>query len=595
MTDGHALAALKLVTDWGWLAISEAGDAPDLLNEIGATGAWHLIGGNATSIQLDPVAAEPRPLLREQRQYVVTVHAAPPCRLSWGWDAKPLRALAIGQHALYQLDTGNAVGQSQLVVELGGDRSVAIPFRIANRKLDTDEDFNWLVEELARAIRGIALSMAGPTRLPTTPKSSERSLDYEDLVFLTSVVRDVERTLERIAARPHRRLEYGTQWRVIGSAGELAPGGPRNIATAGQFLRRVDRAAHERVLPARARPQFHTASGAPVLPVRLPIRTREVTYDTFENRFVRYVLERFGARARAIAHAMRLHGNLRLALDAHDIEGRCRAMLRQPFLEEVGQLNTMRAASQVLLRDDAYNRILRTYHEFLLSAVVDWNGLRQLQENHDVAELYEMWVYMEVVRMLLTSLGGTIAPPEDVRPVLATTDRLVVSLQREHASALSIHGARGMIASAYYNRTFPARHGAMTSSPMSYSLPLRPDVVVELSGAGSRRLLVFDAKYRIERMGMAFAAIEDDGASAGPVAPTFKADDVHKMHAYRDAIDGVFAAIAVYPGSESDASLYPRVGFGEHGGVGAVPLRPGAAVRRGALQRTMRVLLAKIT
>lgn len=592
MTDGSDIAAVKYVADWGWLAISGAGDAPDLLDEIGTLGPWRLVRGTATSIQLDEATREPRPLLREQRQYVVTVLAATLRRLTWGWDATPLRALSRGEQALYQLDTGNSVGISQLVAEFNDDRVVTIPFRIANRKLEADEDFNWLVGELARSVRAIALTMISPTRLPTARTSRERSLGYEDLVFLSSVVRDVERTVERIAARPHRKLEYRSEWRELGSAGELDPGSLGQLVGAGHFLRKVDPPTHERVLPARARPRFRTAAGALVLPVRLPVRTREVSYDTFENRFVRHVLEQFGGRARAITQAMQVHDDLRHALEARDIEGRCRAMLRQPFLAEVGRLNTMQATSQVLLRDDAYNRILRTYQEFLLSSDVHWEGLRQAQENRDVAELYEMWVYMEVVRALQTSLGGTTSPPEQEQPVLmATAEGLVVSLRRDSASAVRIRGADGTVATAYYNRSFPARRGTVTSAAKSYSLPLRPDVVVELSVAGGRRYVVFDAKYRIEQIGTAFAAIEDDDASTSAASPTFKAADVHKMHAYRDAIDDVIAAIAVYPGPEANASLYPRVGFTEHGGVGAVPLRPGKAVRRRALQRAMRLAL----
>ena len=94
--------------------------------------------------------------------------------------------------------------------------------------------------------------------------------------------------------------------------------------------------------------------------------------------------------------------------------------------------------------------------------------------------------------------------------------------------------------------------------------------------------MLLDAKYRVDRIGTAFVDLDEAEETNGSptFSTTFKAADVHKMHAYRDAIDDVVAAIAVYPGSDVRASLYPRLNFAVVGGVGAVPLRPGGAVRR---------------
>lgn len=91
-----------------------------------------------------------------------------------------------------------------------------------------------------------------------------------------------------------------------------------------------------------------------------------------------------------------------------------------------------------------------------------------------------------------------------------------------------------------------------------YSGSFYPDVVLTTPNG----MWVFDAKFRLDRKG------ECDFA---------KADDVHKMHAYRDALVGCRGAYVVHPGDEMivypvdpkevDACIVAR------DGVGVIPAR----------------------
>ena len=105
---------------------------------------------------------------------------------------------------------------------------------------------------------------------------------------------------------------------------------------------------------------------------------------------------------------------------------------------------------------------------------------------------------------------------------------------------------------SYYNLRFAA---GSTDGRLSSSLPLRPDIVVAVPGSGGLVLHVLDAKLRV------------DG-----VTGTFKADDLVKMHAYRDALPDVRSAVVLYPGQRDD--WYPAHD-GSGGGVGVVLLVPG--------------------
>ncbi len=66
--------------------------------------------------------------------------------------------------------------------------------------------------------------------------------------------------------------------------------------------------------------------------------------------------------------------------------------------------------------------------------------------------------------------------------------------------------------------------------------------------AGSRRRRIFlDAKYRVDGLSKAFFGDQEPDDVSDEPEGTFKPDDLHKMHTYRDAVGGAFAAVAVYP------------------------------------------------
>jgi len=89
-----------------------------------------------------------------------------------------------------------------------------------------------------------------------------------------------------------------------------------------------------------------------------------------------------------------------------------------------------------------------------------------------------------------------------------------------------------------------------------------------------------DAKFRLDNLGDLVSSGEE---SVPSVSAKAKDADLQKMHTYRDAINGVNAAIVLYPGSESEfwsvggaktGITIDDVIEGDLEGVGAIPLRP---------------------
>ena len=163
----------------------------------------------------------------------------------------------------------------------------------------------------------------------------------------------------------------------------------------------------------------------------------------------------------------------------------------------------------------------------------------------DVATLYEIWVFFKIAHALF-GLGSEITVSGNSSGGL------------QFGTTWSANGR-----AASYNSTYAGRRG-------SYSVTLRPDVTINVGG----RIWLFDAKYKSDR-----TTVNDDEDQT-QISAAVKKIDLHKMHTYVDAISGVVAAVAAYPGTE--INLFPRVNCSGNllhdlfaqGGVGGIPLLP---------------------
>jgi predicted component of viral defense system (DUF524 family) len=544
--------------------------------------AWPLVAGwrgiaspDGTGMSIDEDGGSVWVVLEEQTTYTVRVAGAACERAGFGEPRVQAVSAARAHEAVFRLETGNLIGLTTIVFDpTSPEDESAVAARIRVRKLgDPDADFAWLVMSVVKAIRALALTVASPTALKTARTTPGAHYAYEDFVFLRSIAQDVSQAVEQISRNPHRRVIRRVESMDSWLAPEIAPAELASIATDPRSIARVSEIEQRRLVSPGARRMF-TRSERHFGPVRLPAGRREVDYDTYENRFVRFVVTNFRQRALSIADAARRAGRPSLARDADDIAVRFASLLRLTPFAEVGDLTTFASTSQVLLREDAYNRLLRLYREFVLTANVVWDRFRTLQENRDVARLYEMWVFLETVRAVGSVLGhGTQADDSATALVRAVPDGLHVNLAEGRKSSVAFRLPDGHVR-VTYNESY--RHASTDPRDLgtaaSYSLSLRPDVSIEVRRGLRRRRIFLDAKYRVDGFSAALVSYEDEADEQPDQQGTFKPSDLHKMHTYRDAIGGAFAAVAVYPGSER--RLYPA-DFTTRGGVGAVPLRPG--------------------
>lgn len=222
--------------------------------------------------------------------------------------------------------------------------------------------------------------------------------------------------------------------------------------------------------------------------------------DTPENRFVRHFL----VICENILHSFKEKVSERSALNGREIlneigemDEKINSLLANPFFNDVGDFTGFPGNSTVMQKRQGYKEILKFYN--LIQSAVSFpmfeDSIRLAVENRDIAELYEIWAYFRIVDLI-----GEITGSHVISANLYDITDYSVSL-KYYASV--VYKYRGQEITVWYNRSYTRGNDG------SYSLPLRPDIVVETADG----LYIFDAKFRLRTLNWDEEAEERDFTS----------------------------------------------------------------------------------
>jgi large subunit ribosomal protein MRP49 len=306
-----------------------------------------------------------------------------------------------------------------------------------------------------------------------------------------------------------------------------------------------------------------------LLPQRLDQRGSSASFDTYENRLVRDLVERVLRRARRIGalaaqEQRRLSRNsdllgpapqlLRLAEVAAACvaaEQRLRRLMTLPMLAQARPLSSYHGPTAVLERSPLYRPLYRRWLAERQSPELELDSPLFHLPLQDLPALYESWCAVEVARGLLALPGWEALPSPCLVPA---TSGLVLQLPTD-VPLLELRRGDETTTLRYQPRYRPRRGAGEPLVSLDRHTRV-PDLAIELRRPGAPvEVLVLDAKYRLD---------------AGGGVPE---DALADAYAYRGSIgDGagrqaVRAALLLYPGS-GIAEIYTS-------GVGGMPLLPG--------------------
>lgn len=285
-------------------------------------------------------------------------------------------------------------------------------------------------------------------------------------------------------------------------------------------------------------------------PFTLSKKTLDI--DTPENRFIKAVVDHSITKLTKIQHLASTvpeSGKVRLS---NSFLGRLeswqkalRHFQKQPFFKEVGKYSGLKRESLVLQQKPGYSKVYKIWQQLKwYLELLDGSDELSLR---NVAEMYEVWCFLEIRRILL-DLGF-----EETRP-----DRIPLI-----NNGLTVSMKDGMTGSFHFKRSdglnirlaHEPKFGKKGKPIRTWLVTQKPDILLEATlPDGTELIWLFDAKYRIN------TPSDESGDRNGP--DRVPDDAINQMHRYRDALihrskfddkgftksRPVFGAYVLYPG-----------------------------------------------
>lgn len=517
----------------------------DLVTETVRCGPYELVAQRRRSLT---VHADETVELFAEDPYLV--------RLQEGADRSALRgALSIpagGSEGILRF--GNFIG----IAELG-----ARPLLVRSRRLEAGA-VDQMLDQVCSWLSSLPFGVETPVRFAY---SRNRDPGPEILYHAFAVLRDAMKglgpnslaeALERILSRPHESLRADVPRQMpIGAADRIEAETLNSIPTTPELLERVSPGSTLARTPLAQRLRGR-------MPVAIKVRPFLHSTDNPENRFVCGVIDVMIDLLQRFERLVRTESRPSAALNAREARGitdylrRCR---RHRALNHLWPLYEMPLHSTVLRSRPGYRELLRLHADLLARSRAEPHDAQRLLESRDAAAIYEYWCYIQIVNGLEALLG----PP-------LSRDRFEASPLR--AELNWGYGVNWGEFQALYNASFSRPSSGRPRPGLdSYSLRLRPDIA--LRGPG-KRLNLFDAKLKRR-----FAQAMEEGEETTGEGERFKPEDLHKMHAYRDAL-GAESVWVLYPGANPNRKEFPapsmigEANLGRFQGVGAIGLKPAA-------------------
>lgn len=279
---------------------------------------------------------------------------------------------------------------------------------------------------------------------------------------------------------------------------------------------------------------------------RFIVQKKQLSVDTAENRFIKAIIK---AAINKLSLVARIAGKNQQAPQVQRLsesffqkincwQSSLRTFQRHSLFQEVGDFTGLSKESLVLQQKMGYAKVYRVWQE--LKFYLDLLGDDSSLSLRNIAELYEIWCFLEV-RHILLELG--FEEVSNKKSVLRKS-ALQVSMVDGLAGAFHFKRKDGIHLKLAHEREFKKN----TIPLKSWLTAQKPDILLEARFSdGSEIIWLFDAKYRIDT---------NDELDLVPD------DAINQLHRYRDALihqhqsnlivsektKPVFGAYALYPG-----------------------------------------------
>lgn len=453
----------------------------------------------------------------------------------------------------------NEVGFSTFEIRHNNQSLLEVKLEIYPSKLDYKKDYKKLLEEVNDEIYNLAFHFIRKTYTGARLKLEGKPSRTEFYRLMTHHFKHFLQSISRIEQQPHHKLEKihekarGDQLKRLDSVS-------RN------YLRRRSKSFVE----VDNGIQFESKHLMPVEGLR---SKKELTYDTVENRYVKWMIERVIHKLEDLVESI-LSSKKRLKEEVEPelIESievmitQLKRKTRSQFWSKIGKLDRS-VMSLVLQMAPGYRDTFQIY--LTVSKGLMLQGKMYKMSVKDVATLYEYWTFLKLGQIL-----GRKYKFKNQDIVKVNREGLYVNLEvNKTAKQVFIHPITNEEIALIYQKY----EGNLPT------IPQKPDTMlsIEKKGKDYKFNYIFDAKYRVD-FAQKNTYYKNRYKTPGPME-----DDINTMHRYRDSIVSsvvngpyertAFGAYVLFPWFDEDAyQQHPFYESINKVNIGGLPFLPNA-------------------
>ncbi|WP_042166670.1 restriction endonuclease-like protein [Paenibacillus gorillae] len=407
------------------------------------------------------------------------------------------------------LNFGNEVGLTEWEIQDEGRTLLRVVMEIFPSKMDYKRDYQNLLNEVNGQIYNLAFDFLRKTYQMTGQRETKHQSLSEFFGILQHVFRQLVDAVDRMKAHPHHKLSQ--EYRLV-DANRIKNVGKENIR---ELAKHPERLIEDRKGVIRIGDRTYSAT-------HLVEKRKQLSYDTNENRFVSWMLDRIVGKLKELKRRWNRNNRTSDPLLLSRIDrmvAQVDRLLKTDFLQEASSLKQM-SITLVLQMAPGYRDVYRCYLMLMKGLSIQSDLFRLSMK--DVAQLYEYWCFLKLNELLGRKYKIV---KQDI--IQVNRSGIFVTLDRSRSAQMvyenPVNGEQFIL---YYN--------SLPESEKTPTLNQRPDNVLTLKKKDAGKIkeykYVFDAKYRLN--------VADAGSSYhrsyGQPGP--EEEDINTMHRYRDAI-----------------------------------------------------------
>lgn len=404
------------------------------------------------------------------------------------------------------INYANNIGYSDLLFYVNDRLDLKVRIEVFPSKVDYQDDYKEMMSDIDRMASESLLDFMRRTYNVFVPNHTRNEVPAVFFTVLQGIYDKYLNALNRIAAVPHHKLE---------STYEVLPS---------HKVKRTDTRSVKWLLN---HPEYAKRESGQVRVERLLSVKKHITYDTQENRFVRFIVKATLKKIAVFSNKYKAsvkNPDPDILKWIQKVNQNLNRFLSNSFLSEVSEYNSMQSMSLVFGMAPGYRELYKCY--LILQNGISMGGDVFNMSVKDTAQLYEYWCFLKLYEILNDHYR---LKSDSIIKVDRTG--VTVDLKKGRESTIEFENRNtGEKITLSYN----------PKETKTQTVTQKPDNILELEkkGAQNSYKYVFDAKYKIE--------MNPDDSYYPDKNPGPKVEDINTMHRYRDAIVSKIESRFVY-------------------------------------------------